>query len=71
MADVILYPNGKGGICVVHISPTADLTTEQIAKKATPTGVKYKIIDSSELPTDRELRTCWEYDFTVFDGFGE
>ena len=47
-------------------------TVDEIAKKDVPTGIKYKIIQESELPTDWSFRSAWtvdEADFT--DGVGE
>lgn len=48
---VILYPVSNSG-----------LTVEEIATKDVPTGVLYKIINVSELPTDREFRNAWSCD---------
>ena len=64
----IIFPN-KTGIAV--ITPTGVLSVEETAKKSVPTGVKYKIIDVSDLPQERDFRNAWEYDFTnSFDGVG-
>ena len=50
--------------------PNPDMDINQVAKKDVPTGVKYKILDGSELP-DPEFQAAWEYDFTnSFDGVG-
>lgn len=63
MAQVIIYPNEQGGVCVV--TPTSEaletMTIEEIAIKDVPQGVEYKIIDASELPQDRTFRNAWEY----------
>lgn len=51
--------------------PSGELSLEETALKDVPTGVKYKIIDSTNLPTDRDFRNAWEFDFsTDFDGVG-
>ena len=64
----IIYPNEIG---IAVITPTGVLSVEETAKKSVPTGVKYKIIDVSDLPSDRDFRNAWEYDFTnSFDGVG-
>ena len=64
----IIFPT-KTGIAV--ITPTGVLSVEETAKKSVPTGVKYKIIDVSDLPQERDFRNAWEYDFTdSFDGVG-
>ena len=65
---IIIFPK-KTGIAV--IIPTGELTLEETAKKDVPSGVKYKIIDASDLPAERDFRNAWEYDFTTdFDGVG-
>ena len=47
-------------------------TVEEAAKKDVPTGVKYKIVDVSELPSDRSFRNAWEIDEALLtDGVGE
>lgn len=68
MNQRIIYPTETG---IAVITPTGDLSVEETALKDVPTGVKYKIIDSTDLPTDRDFRNAWEYDFTTdFDGVG-
>ena len=65
----IIYSTEIG---IAVIIPTGDLSVEETAKKDVPTGVKYKIINASDLPKDRDFRNAWEYDFsTDFDGVGE
>ena len=69
MNKLIIYP-GETGIVVRY--PTGALSLEDTAKKDTPTGVKYKFIEASDLPQDRDFRNAWEYDFTdSYDGVGE
>ncbi len=62
MTQVIIYPNGQGGVCVVTPTPDAlqTMTIEEIAAKDVPQGLEYKIIDVSELPQDRTFRNAWE-----------
>ena len=68
MNQKIIYPNETG---IAVITPTGDLSVEETALKDVPSGVKYKIIDVSDLPPDRDFRNAWEYDFsTDFDGVG-
>jgi len=68
MNQKIIYPT-ESGISV--ITPTGDLSLEETALKDVPSGVKYKIIDASDLPPDRDFRNAWEFDFiTDFDGVG-
>jgi len=68
MNQKIIYPNETG---IAVITPTGELSLEETAKKDVPTGVKYKIIDASDLPKERDFRNAWEFDFTTdFDGVG-
>ena len=65
---LIIHPN-ETGIAVIH--PSGELSVEETALKDVPSGVKYKIIDSADLPADRQFRNAWEFDFTNdFDGVG-
>ena len=64
----IIFPTETG---IAVITPTGELSLEETALKDVPSGVKYKIIDASDLPQERDFRNAWEYDFTEnFDGVG-
>lgn len=65
-----IFPNDEGTISVLVPAPNCGLTLEQICAKDVPTGVPYLIIDSSELPADREFRDAWQADFSNPDGYG-
>ena len=56
MNQKIIYPNETG---IAVIIPTGELSVEETALKDVPTGVKYKIIDASDLPADRDFRNAW------------
>lgn len=64
----IIYPNGSGGICVVH--PSGELPVDQVAFKDVPNGVPYLIVEDDEIPSDRIYREAWEADFSNPDGHG-
>ena len=65
---IIIYPQ-ENGIAVIY--STGELSLEETAKKDVPSDVKYKIINVTDLPADRDFRNAWEYDFTTdFDGVG-
>ena len=67
----IIYREG-GGVAVVIPSPEWKGTIEELAKKDVPTGKKYKIVDVSEVPSDRSFRNAWEIDEALLtDGVGE
>tara|TARA_R100001198_G_C5027877_1_gene95080 strand:- start:221 stop:427 length:207 start_codon:yes stop_codon:yes gene_type:complete len=64
----IIYPT-ENGISV--LTPTGELSLEKTALKDVPTGVKYKIIEDTDLPKDRSFRNAWDFDFSKdFDGVG-
>ena len=66
----IIYPNNDGGISVVIPAPNTKYTIEQLALKDVPAGKPYKIIENTDVPTDRTFRSAWESDFTEPEGFG-
>tara|TARA_R110000787_G_scaffold283043_1_gene395373 strand:- start:59 stop:307 length:249 start_codon:yes stop_codon:yes gene_type:complete len=67
----IIYKNTDGTIAII-IPANCGLTVEQIAKKDVPTGLKYKIVNASEISSDREFRNAWTIDETeLTDGVGE
>ena len=46
-------------------------TVEEIAKKDVPTGKKYKIVEDSDVSTDRSFRDAWIVDESdLTDGVG-
>ena len=57
----IIYPNNKGGVIVLTPSPNWNGTLEELAAKDVPAGKPYKIVDGSEIPSDRTFRNAWEY----------
>ena len=42
-------------------SPNWKGTIEELAAKDVPAGRPYKIVDASEVPSDRTFRNAWEY----------
>ena len=74
----IIYLQENGVVAVINpllndINPATNkiYTIEEIAKKDVPTGKKYKIVEDSDIPTDRSFRDAWttsESDLT--DGVG-
>ena len=66
----IIYKNDQGGVSII-IPCDCGLTIEQIAAKDVPTGKPYKIVDVSEIPTDRSQRDLWDVDEAdLTDGVG-
>jgi hypothetical protein len=37
------------------------MTIEEIAAKDVPAGKPFKIVDVSDIPSDRTFRNAWEY----------
>jgi hypothetical protein len=70
----IIYKNTDNTVSIVIPTDEAlqSMTIEQIANKDVPTGYKYKIVDVSEIPSDREFRNAWTIDDAeLTDGVGE
>ena len=69
----IIYKNENGGVSVIAPSDEAlsFMTIDEIAQKDVPTGLPYKIVEDSEVPTDRTFRDAWVVDETsLTDGVG-
>jgi hypothetical protein len=60
MNQRIIYSNDDGSVAII-IPADCGLTIEQIAAKDVPVGKPYKIVDGSDIPTDRTFRNAWEY----------
>jgi hypothetical protein len=52
----IIYPTDDGGVAV--IIPAESI---EAAMKDIPQGKPYKIVEASDIPTDRTFRNAWEY----------
>ena len=69
----IIYKTDEGGVAVIIPTPEA---LEQhgimdIAIKDVPAGKPFKIVDASEIPTDRSARDAWTVDDAdLTDGIG-
>jgi hypothetical protein len=57
----IIYPNTEGGVSILIPSPNWNGTIEELASKDVPAGLPYKIVNVSEIPSDRTFRNAWEY----------
>lgn len=71
--QVIIYKQDNGVLAVIH--PTVEALElygiEAIAAKDVPAGKPYKIVDASEIPTDRSQRNAWTVDDAeLTDGVG-
>lgn len=61
MEKRIIFPNDDGGVTIVVPAPNCGLSIEEIAAKDVPAGKPFKIIDASDVPSDRTFRDAWEY----------
>jgi hypothetical protein len=59
----IIYKNLDNTVSIIVPSDEAlhFMTIEQIALKDVPANTPYKIVDVSEIPSDRTFRNAWEY----------
>jgi len=59
----IIYKTTNGGVAI--LVPTQEYlethTIEELALKDVPKNTPYKIVDVSEIPSDRTFRNAWEY----------
>ena len=66
----IIYKKTDGTIGII-IPTNCGLTIEQIASKDVPTGLNYKIVNVSEISSDRTFRNAWTIDDAeLTDGVG-
>ena len=59
----IIYKTDSGGVAI--LIPTLEWleshTIEELAEKDIPAGVEFKIVDASDIPSDRTFRDAWEF----------
>lgn len=73
MTKRILYKTDEGGVAIIIPTPEAlqEHTIEEIALKDVPHNKPFKIVDVSDIPSDRTFRSAWEVDeSTLTDGVG-
>lgn len=71
--QVIIYKQDNGVVAIIR--PTEEALAkygiEAIAQKDVPTGKPYKIMNASDIPTDRSQRDAWTVDdVALTDGVG-
>jgi len=68
----IIYKKDDGTVSIIVPITNSGLTVEQIAQKDVPTGLKYKIVNVSEISSDRTFRDAWTIDDEeLTDGVGQ
>ena len=60
MNQRIIYKTDDGGVAVI-VPADCGLSISEIAAKDVPAGKPYKIVDVSDIPSDRTFRNAWEY----------
>ena len=67
----IIYKTPENTVSVISASPHWSGTMEELAQKDVPTGLKYKIVEDSDIPSDSSFRDAWEVDEAdLTDGVG-
>ena len=67
----IIYLTEENTLAVMSPSQNWSGTMEELAQKDVPTGLKYKIVEDSVIPTDRSFRNAWEVaESELTDGVG-
>lgn len=64
----VIYQNNDGGVSI--LIPTGELAVEEVARKDVPAGIAYKIVEETDVPSDRTFRDAWEANITEPDGYG-
>lgn len=69
----IIYKDNEHLMVIIPTTEALEtMTIKQIAKKDVPTGLKFKIVDVSEIPSDRTFRNAWEInEAELTDGVGD
>lgn len=67
----IIYQTDDG-IAVITPAPNCSLTDAETAAKDVPTGLAYKIVEDSFVPSDRTFRNAWAIEASeLTDGVGD
>ncbi len=57
----IIFQNADGGVSVVIPAPNTGLSLQEVIDNSVPHGAKYKVVNESDIPSDRTFRDAWEY----------
>lgn len=67
----IIYKTDDGGVAVIVPYLGSGIPIEQIALKDVPAGKPFKIVEETDIPSDRTLREAWTVDDgDLTDGIG-
>jgi hypothetical protein len=67
----IIYKTAENTVSVITATNEWEGTLDELAQLDVPTGLKYKIVEDSDIPSDRSFRDAWEVDESeLTDGVG-
>ena len=67
----IIYKTSTGSLRIIIPADNINMTVEEIAQKDVPTGLPYKIVNASEISSDRTFRNAWDInEAELTDGIG-
>tara|TARA_R110002020_G_scaffold467213_1_gene690619 strand:- start:931 stop:1158 length:228 start_codon:yes stop_codon:yes gene_type:complete len=68
----IIYKEDSGIVAIIVPAINESRSVEEIARKDVPTGKAYKIVNVSEISSDRTFRGAWTIaDNELTDGVGD
>ena len=68
----IIYTTSEGTLAFLTPSREWEDRMLEIGKKDVTKGLKFKIVEDSDIPSDRSFRNAWEVDEAeLTDGVGE
>ena len=68
----ILYLQDNGVVAVILPGVNETRSIDEIAKLSVPTGKKYKIVDTTDISSDRTFRNAWTIvESELTDGVGD
>lgn len=68
----IIYKQDNGVIAIIIPGINETMSIEEIARKDVPTGKAYKIVNVSEISSDKTFRDAWTIaDNELTDGVGD
>ena len=68
----ILYLQDNGVVAIILHGVNETRSIDEIAKQSVPTGKKYKIVDTTDISSDRTFRNAWTIaESELTDGVGD
>lgn len=70
MTQLIIFPNDDGSISLITPAKECQISVMEIARKDTPIGRPFRIVDEQSVPEDHTFFNAFEADFSNPDGYG-